>query len=216
MKTFKKILLIILCISGLSLTIFIGYRMISSEAKMLSVRNSNRESDFTYYIEYKGKKYCEYSLLDFAENYDNYNLEERKDERLTYCKHIKPFSFITFPIYGHGDNNDILFRYNHGILGSQVGWVYIREDYIFPTVQNNEVSYIELQFSSKESIHFTDEETVNKVIDCIKKRGDISDIFSIEKYGIYKLMVHYKHAPVCEYVGAIWDGKYMYRDEYWA
>lgn len=206
MKVLKRILLSILCISVLSLAIFIGYRMISSDAEILALRSNDKKSDFTYYIEYNGRKYDEYSLLDFSENYNNYYLEEKKDERLTFCKHIKPFSFITFPIYGYGENNDILFRRNNGILGPLVGWVYIRDDYIFPTVQNNEVSYVELQFSPKESIIFKDEETVNMVIDCIKKHEDISDIFSIEKYGIYKFIVHYKGAPVCEYVGAIWDG----------
>lgn len=216
MKIFKKIFLSVLCLSVLFLAAFIGYRMVFSEAKIDSIRNSDGKSDFTYYIEYKGKKYYEYSLIDFSEIYDNYLFEESKDERLTYCRHIKPFNFITFPIYGYGENNDILFRYNHGILGPPVGWVYIREDYIFPTVQNSEVSYIELGFHPRELIFLKDEDTIHKIVDSIKSREDISKILPIEEYGNYGLYVHYKDAPVYEYIGAVWDGKYMYLDEYWA
>lgn len=206
MLIFKKILLIVLCIVLLTLTVFMGYRMISAEAKLVPEGKSN------YYIEYKDQKY--YGETFSLALPDNYELEDINEERLTYYKDAKPLSFITFSIYGIGNSSDMFYEPNYGVLGSSIGYIYIRENYIFPTVQNDEVSYIELDFSKKESIIFTDEKTVNEVVEGIKNREDISKIFSIEEYGAYRLLVHYKGAPVCEYVGAIWDGKYMYLDEY--
>lgn len=214
MKIFKKILLSILCIVLLASTAFIGYRMILSEAKIDAIHNSDKESPYTCYIEYNGKKYYEQYLLDFP---DNYYPEDIKEKRLTYCREISPWSFITFSIYGFENDGAInmLFRPNNGILGPSGGWVYICEDYVFPTVQNSEISYIELEFSSKESILFTDEEAITKIAGCIKKREDVSNILPVEEYGIYGLYVHYKDAPVYEHIGGIWGGKYMYEDEYW-
>lgn len=210
MKIFKKILLSILCIVILSLIAFTGYRMILSEAKIVP----NEKNGYSSCIEYNGKKY--YGNICDSALPDNYYSEDVNEERLTYCRDGKPVSFITFSIYGIGDNSDMLFFPNYGVLGPSVGWIYIREDYVFPTVQNSEVAYIELGFHPEESIFLYDEETINKVVDCIKIREDISEIISIEKYGNYKLYVHYKDAPVYEQIGGIWAGKYMYEDEYWA
>lgn len=221
MKIFKKILLSILCISFLSSIVFIGYRMILSKAKFVTTGNINKNELYTRHIntngnclEYNDKKYYEVGYYDLPKNYD---YEEIKNDRLTYCRESNLLSFITYSIFGFKNDNSInmLFRNNHGIFGSSEGWIYIREDYVFPTIKNSEVYYIELGFPPEKSIFLYDEKTINKVVDYIKNRKDISEIFSIEKYGAYKLYVHYKDAPVYEKIGGVWGGKYMYQDEYW-
>lgn len=196
MKHVKRVLILIFTWILISLLVFFVYRIVNSEAKLVSDG-----------IEYNEELYNKCRLDDLPENYFI--------ETINYSKTIRCGTLIQFSLHTfYNDNSpDALFEENSSVLGPPLGWIYIREDYVFPTVHNSEVIYIELE--STESTIITEQETIDTVVSCVKNRDDISKILSVEEYGSYKLYIHYKDSPVYEDIGGVWDRKYMYNDEYW-
>lgn len=170
--------------------------MVNSEAKLVPDG-----------IEYNEEIYNKFRLDELPENYFI--------ETINYSKTIRCGILIQFSLHAfYNDNSlDALFEENSSALGPPLGWIYIKEDYIFPTVHNSEVISIELE--STEPIIITEQETIDAVVSCIKNRDDISLLFPIEEYGSYGLNIHYKDSPVYEDIGGVWNEKFMYNDEYW-
>lgn len=199
MKHLKRGLITIFILICVSLLAFFVYRMVDSDATLVSDG-----------IEYNEKIYNKFRLDELPENYFI--------ETINYSKTIRCGTLIQSSLHTfHNDNSlNALFEENSSALGPSFGWIYIREDYVFPTVYNSEVISIELE--STESINITEQETIDVVVSYIKNRDDISFLFPIEEYGSYGLNIHYKDSPVYEDIGGVWNGKYMYNDEYleWA
>ncbi len=208
MKLRKSVILVFLCVSFLTCAGFWGCRTVTAKASMHTIANSNNADDFTYYIEYQGVKYYESSLLNLP---DFYSYNELNEKKIANCRFTMPL--ITFSIYSYqsDENIDMLFRKNSSVLGPSGGWVYIREDYIFPTIDNSEVLYVELEGGS--SIAFHDEKFNRTVVDYIKRRGDLSELFPIEKYGSGIINVYFADSPVHERIGVLSTDGYIYMDE---
>lgn len=206
MKMFKKILLSVLCISLLSSIAFIGYRYAVAEAQRGRVKNYKPDYEYTDYIEYKGVRYYEDYFLP-----GQYRQNDLKKERLTYAKG-RTSPLFTYSVYSY-ENDDTPDMLQLNSIWISLGTIYIREDYILPTVENSSVSSVEIQkYRSEETMVFNDEDTINRVVDCIKNHEDVSNLFSVEKYGNYSLYLHYDDAPVYELIGSIsqTNGKFEY------
>lgn len=196
MKRLKFVLILIFTLTAILFLVFFAYRVANSEAKVISGG-----------IEYNEKIYNKFRLNELPENYFM--------ENVNYSKAIQCGTLIQTPLYAFHNDNALgaLFEEDHSALGPSLGWVYIREDYVFPTIHNSEVISIELE--STESINITEQETIDVVVSYIKNHDDISLLFPIEEYGLYGLNIHYKDSPVYEKIGGVWNEKYMYNDEYW-
>lgn len=211
MKMVRKILLSVLCISLLSLTAFIGYRNAVAEAQMDRVKNYRPDYEYTDYIEYKGVRY--YKNDDFLPG--QYRQNDLEKERLTYAKD-RTSPFFTYSVYSY-ENDDIPDMLQLNSIWVSLGTIFIREDYILPTVKDSSVSSVEIQkYQSDETIVFNDEDTISRAVDFIKNHEDVSNLFSVEKYGNYSLYLHYDDAPVYELIGSIsqTDGKFEYFENY--
>ncbi len=134
---------------------------------------------------------------------------------------VFPFRYFEFYCENFDENeNFIINQPNHT---TSLYFPFIREDFSYPTVENNEVAEIWMSRSSSDEYNIKDKETVDKIVECAKSDGEIpldKDIveyikeYSCDNHCFYLKYVGY---PLIEdfHIEETEDGRYIV-DQYTA
>ena len=82
--------------------------------------------------------------------------------------------------------------------------IYVDENFVFPTIENNEVEAVWMSASSSDEDNITEKETVKKIVKCIKSNGEIEldkeIVDYIKKYSwdYHCFCLKYKGYPIVE------------------
>lgn len=94
--------------------------------------------------------------------------------------------------------------------------VLVKENFVFPTIESNEVEAVWMSASSSDEDHITDKETVKKIVKCIKSNGkieldkEIVDYIKKCSWDNHCIHLKYKDCPIIEeyHICETDDGKY--------
>ena len=149
-------------------------------------------------VEYEDRVYVEYDDYEHPAYGLAYDDSEEGDAKRTYVKsslfsieYIVPYS-VNFD-----KNQNFVWLYSYDRI-------LVKEDFVFPTIEKNQVEAVWMSASSSDEDHITDKETVDKIVKCIKSNGKIeldkSIVRYIKKYSWDNHCIHlkYKDYPILE------------------
>ena len=95
--------------------------------------------------------------------------------------------------------------------------IYVDENFVFPTIENNEVEAVWMSASASDEDHITDKETVDKIVKCIKSNGEIEldkvivGYIKKRSWDYHCFCVKYKDYPIIEqfHISKTEEGKYI-------
>lgn len=161
------------------------------------------EHEDNVYVEYDDYEYPAYGLA--------YDDSDEGDAKRTYVKsslfsieYIVPYS-VNFD-----KNQNFVWLYSYDRI-------LVKEDFVFPTIEKNEVEAVWMSASSSDEDHITDKEAVDKIVKCIQSNGEIEldkkIVDYIKKYSWDNHCVHlkYKDYPILEdyHIEETEDGRYI-------
>ena len=155
------------------------------------------------YVEYDETNYTPYSL-EYDDTYDG------KGTKI-YVKHFfYPFEY--FEPYC-----TILDKEWNFIWLREYDRVFVKESFVFPTIDNNEVEAVWMSASSSDEDNITDKKIVDKIVECIKSNGkseldkEIVDYIKKYSWDNHCFSLKYKNCPIIEqyHICKNEDGKYI-------
>jgi len=161
------------------------------------------EHDGTIYIEYDDSEYPAYGIA--------YDDSEEGDVKRTYVKSsLFSIEYIVPYSENFDKNQNFVWLYSYDRL-------MVKEDFVFPTIENNEVEAVWMSASSSDEDHITDKETVEKIVDCIKSNGKIEldkvivGYIKKRSWDNHCIHIKYKDYPILEdyHIEETEDGRYI-------
>lgn len=162
-------------------------------------------------VEYEDKVYVEYDDYEYPAYDLAYDDSEKGNTKRTYVKSsLFSIEYIVPYSANFDKNQNFVWLYSYDR-------VLVKEGFVFPTIENNEVEAVWMSASSSDEDHITDKETVNKIVKCIKSNGkmklDKSIVRYIKKHSWDNHCIHlkYKDYPILEdyHIEETEDGRYI-------
>ena len=187
-------------------------------------------------ISYNGRNYYDFYTMMEDGYYGAHISDEFDDFPL-------PYSLVTARENEIGSNNvyieqdkfsnyalsfDKYFNYYSGVYDSNKDFIvlnnkyefieiYVDENFVFPTIENNKVNEIWMSLSSDDEDNITDTEMVNNMVECAKSNGDIElekeIVDHIKKYSwdYHCFYLKYEGYPIVEefHIEETEDGRYI-------
>ncbi|MBR3768692.1 MAG: hypothetical protein IKL10_10720 [Clostridia bacterium] len=169
------------------------------------------------YIEWsiKANTYCDLGVIENEDMYPFFLVYENLREKIYISDNfiqdlIPPYSYFSFC----EDSNDFIFESPHD---TSLNLLYIKEGFVFPDIENDEINEIWMSLSSDDNDNITDEKIVKKIVDCAKSKSakeldkDIYDYISEKSWDNHHIYMKYKEYPLVEefFVIKSEDGRYI-------
>lgn len=210
----KKFLIIVVSLVVL-VTIFIFFNASKYEAEFIY-------DDNTEYISYGNDLYVEWSHV--ADSYlssgivhdrdmSPYNLVSENSQEKIYISDsfiqdlLSPYYFSFYQ-----EGNDFIALSPHD---TSLNTLYVKEGFVFPDIQKTQVDAVWMSLSPSDNGNLTDEDTVKRIVDCIKSEKpldeNISDHILEKSWDNSHFYIKYKGYPLTEdfFITETEDGKYI-------
>ena len=161
-------------------------------------------------VEYEDDVYVEYDNT----NYSPYDLVYDEEEGDTKRIYIKSSLFSIDYIVPYSVNFD---KNQNFVWLSTYEEVLVKKGFTLPTIDKNEVEAVWMSASSSDEDHITDKETVDKIVECIKSKGEIKldklivGYIKKRSWDNHCIHIKYKDYPIIEeyHICETDDGKYI-------
>ncbi len=162
-------------------------------------------------VEYEDNVYVEFDDYEYPAYGLAYDASEEGAIKRTYVKSsLFSIEYIVPYSENFDKNKNFIWLYSYDRI-------LVKEDFVFPTIEKNEVEAVWMSASSSDEDHITDKETVDKIVKCAKSNGKIelekSIVGYIKKHSWDNHCIHlkYKDYPILEdyHIEETDDGTYI-------
>ncbi len=162
-------------------------------------------------VEYKDKVYIEYEDTLYSPYDLVYDDSKECNEKRIYVKSsLFSIEYIVPYCESFDKNQNFVWLYSFDRI-------LVKNDFVLPALESNEVEAVWMSASSSDEDNITNKETVDKIVKCIKSKGEIeldkATVDYIKKYSWDNHCIHlkYKDYPILEeyHICETEDGKYI-------